>query len=104
MAAPEAPTQRRPTAVGEPAPARTAIRVGSADDRAAPASPCPGEEPGDPFGQLTPLLGQLAARYPGITDQVLRQQAVDVLHLAKVHRLSVATLARLVEARVLALL
>jgi hypothetical protein len=53
---------------------------------------------------MAPALGELAARYPDASDQVIRQQAIEVLCLAQGNRVDAVLVARLVEARILALL
>jgi hypothetical protein len=60
---------------------------------------------GDPLlWEIAPVLGEIAARYPDVSDQMIRQQAIEVLSAAHGNRVSAALVARLVEARVIALM
>jgi hypothetical protein len=56
------------------------------------------------MGRLAFVLDELAARHPELGLAVVRQQALEVLCLGEPDRLTLTLVARLVEARVFALL
>jgi hypothetical protein len=62
------------------------------------------QERGSLLVDAAPILGELATRYPEVPEETIRQQATDVLSVAQGNRVSVALVARLVEARIIALL
>jgi hypothetical protein len=62
------------------------------------------QQRGSLLWEMAPVLGVIAARYPDVSDQMIRQQAIEVLSAAQGNRVTAALLARLVEARVIALL
>jgi hypothetical protein len=80
------------------------IGVGSASPLAIGGLRCrTNPERGSLLVDAASVLAELAARYPEVADEAIRQQAIDVLCLAQGNRVSVALMARLVEARIIAL-
>src|ERR1700712_2592437 len=78
---PEGAAMAAPARVGvvpRPSPAPALLHFRSDQDR------------GSLLWQMTPVLGVLADRYPDVSDEVIRQQAIEVLCAAQGNRVNAA--------------